>query len=186
MPPDDRFQALLSAARHGETSALEELYVSISPRVLRYLRALEPREAEDLASEAWLDLVAALPRFRGDAEDLRGLAFTIARRRMLDLRRRRTRQRTTPVEADRLVEAGAMGDAEADAIEGLERGWAIDLIVRSLPVEQAEIVLLRVLGDLPADEVARIVGRRSGTVRVIQHRALRRLARILDREGVTR
>jgi RNA polymerase sigma-70 factor (ECF subfamily) len=186
MPPDDRFEALLLDARRGEVRALEELYLRIHPRVLRYLRALEPHEAEDLASDAWLDLVRALPRFRGDDEDLRALAFTIARRRVLDLRRRRARQRTNPVSAERLAEVGGVGDAEDEAIEAVERGWAIDLIARALPAEQAEIVLLCVLGDLSVADVARIVGRRAGTIRVIQHRALRRLARVLDREGVTR
>jgi len=43
-----------------------------------------------------------------------------------------------------------------------------------------------VIGDLEVDAVAKIVGKRSGNVRVLQHRALRRLARILQKEGVTR
>jgi DNA-directed RNA polymerase specialized sigma24 family protein len=47
-------------------------------------------------------------------------------------------------------------------------------------------VLLSVLGDLGAKEVARIVGKRPGTVRVLQHRALRRLAHVLETQGVTR
>jgi RNA polymerase sigma-70 factor (ECF subfamily) len=186
MPPDDRFHELLLDALQGEPSALGEVYRLIYPRVLRYIRALEPRDAEDVASDAWLDLARALPRFRGDEADLRALAFTIARRRVLDLRRRRARQRTNPVSDERLAEIGGIGDSEADALEAIERGWAIDLIARSLPAEQAEIVLLRVLGDLSVADVARIVGRRPGTVRVIQHRALRRLARVLEREGVTR
>jgi RNA polymerase sigma-70 factor (ECF subfamily) len=45
-----------------------------------------------------------------------------------------------------------------------------------LPAEQAEVLMLRVVGGLPVEEVARVVGKRPGTVRVLQHRALRRLA----------
>ena len=54
--------------------------------------------------------------------------------------------------------------------------------VRQLPAVQAEVVLLRVLGGFSAEEVAEITGRSPGSVRVIQHRALRRLARDLGRD----
>ena len=57
---------------------------------------------------------------------------------------------------------------------------AVRRIVSLLPRDQAEIVLLRVVAGLPVDEVAAITGRRPGTVRVLQHRALRRLAERLD------
>ena len=58
---------------------------------------------------------------------------------------------------------------------------AVRKIVALLPPDQAEIVLLRVVGGLPVEEVAAITGRRPGTVRVLQHRALRRLAERLER-----
>jgi RNA polymerase sigma-70 factor (ECF subfamily) len=47
-------------------------------------------------------------------------------------------------------------------------------------------VILRVIGELGVDEVAAIMGKRRGTVRVLQHRALRRLAQVLESQGVTR
>jgi len=55
-----------------------------------------------------------------------------------------------------------------------------------LSSDQAEVVILRVIGDLGVDEVATIMGKRRGTVRVLQHRALRRLAQVLETQGVTR
>ncbi len=56
----DEFEETLAAARAGHGSALGELYREIHPRVFRYLRALEPSEAEDLASDVWLDLSGTL------------------------------------------------------------------------------------------------------------------------------
>jgi RNA polymerase sigma-70 factor (ECF subfamily) len=85
-----------------------------------------------------------------------------------------------------LIQAGPTGNVEEEALSSLGTDWAVNLITSSLSPEQADVVLLRVIGDLDVDTVARIVGKRPGNVRVLQHRALRRLARILQREGVTR
>jgi len=183
---DRDFEAVLAAARRGDGGALAELYRAVYPRIVRYLRAKEPGEAEDLATDTWLDVVHGLEGFRGDESDLRAFSFTIARRRLLDLQRRRSRRRTETREPRGLIEAGPIGNVEEEALSSLGAGWAIDLITSSLTSDQADVVLLRVIGDLEVDAVAKIVGKRPGTVRVLHHRALRRLATILQREGVTR
>jgi RNA polymerase sigma-70 factor, ECF subfamily len=186
MSNDNEFEVRLVAAREGSEWALTGLYRALYPRIVAYLRGVEPADADDLASDTWLDVARGLERFRGDERALRAWAFTIARRRVSDLRRHRTRKRIVPTPPDLLVESGGVGDAEQDAFASLGTDWAFALITSSLPRDQAEVVLLSVLGDLGADEVARIVGKRPGTVRVLQHRALRRLARVLETQGVTR
>ena len=186
MASDRDFEAVLVAARGGHGWALAELYRALYPRIVRYLRAVEHAEAEDVASDTWLDIVHSLERFRGDEAGLRAFSFTIARRRLLDLRRRRSRRRTEPRDHRGLIQAGPTGNVEEEALSSLGTGWAVNLITSSLTSEQADVVLLRVIGDLDVDAVAKIVGKRPGTVRVLHHRALRRLARILHREGVTR
>jgi RNA polymerase sigma-70 factor (ECF subfamily) len=65
---------------------------------------------------------------------------------------------------------------EDETIAHLRGEDAARRIAELLPAEQAEIVLLRIVGGFSVDEVARVVGRPPGTVRVLQHRALRRLA----------
>lgn len=183
---DDEFEARLVAAREGSERALTALYRALYPRIVAYLRAVEPADADDLASDTWLDIARGLLRFRGDEHGLRAWAFTIARRRVTDLRRQRARKHVVPTPPDVLAEAGGVGDAEQEAFDSLGTDWAFALITSSLPRDQAEVVLLSVLGDMGAKEVARIVGKRPGTVRVLQHRALRRLAHILETQGVTR
>ncbi len=76
-----------------------------------------------------------------------------------------------------------------DAPGELEARLALDAALRRvarLPRDQAEVVALRVLAGLSAEQVGEIVGKRAGAVRVLQHRALRRLANDLAAEGVTR
>jgi RNA polymerase sigma-70 factor (ECF subfamily) len=57
--------------------------------------------------------------------------------------------------------------------------------IATLPPDQAEVVLLRVLGGLPTEQVAAIMDKPTGTIRVLQHRALQRLARDISVQSVT-
>jgi RNA polymerase sigma-70 factor, ECF subfamily len=180
-----RSDGVISAAKLGERWALEALYLDLHPRVLRYLKAIDPGVAEDVASEAWIGLARALPTFEGDEDGLRALLFTVARRRLLDHRRRESRRGTAAVDPHLMDRLGPASDGEQVAIDRIGDGWALRLIA-GLPEGQAEVVLLRVIGDLSVEEVAGIVGKRPGAVRALQLRALRRLAREIAMEPVTR
>jgi RNA polymerase sigma-70 factor (ECF subfamily) len=182
---DEAFDEILVASRDdGAAWALTALYRDLHPPILRYLRAMEPGEADDLAADTWVDIIGGLHRFQGDETGFRAWAFTIARRRVVDLRRTRSRRRTTPTSPETLVALGATGDVESEAMDSLETEAALSRIA-SLPPDQAEVVLLRVVAGLPTDQVAAITGKRPGAIRAIQHRALRRLAREISREAVT-
>jgi RNA polymerase sigma-70 factor (ECF subfamily) len=181
----EQFASVLDAARTGADWALASLYESLNPAVLSYLRTREPSEAEDLASDTWIGVAEGLAGFSGGEADFRRWVFTIARRRLIDHRRRAIRRATLPAPAETLETHSPSGDAEAEAMVELSTQAALALI-STLPPDQAEVVLLRVLGGFDAAEVGSIIGKRPGTVRVLQHRALARLAGILSREAVTR
>ncbi len=159
------------------------LWRDLHPRILRYLRvAVGDSDAEDLASDVWLEVARGLGRFDGDEPAFRAWVFTIARRRVIDAGRRVQRRRTDPMSPQQI-------DRGADAPDELEARLALDTALRRvarLPRDQAEVVALRVLAGLSAEQVAEILGKRAGAVRVLQHRALRRLANELAAEGVTR
>ena len=180
----EAFESVLSGAQDGASWALTILYRDLHPRVLRYLSVREPTEAEDLASEVWLDVASGIGRFRGDEDGFRAWVFTIARRRLLDLRRRTSVRREKPVPLDLLGGERGVGDAEGEALASIQADAALALIA-TLPPDQSDVVLLRVIGDLSVADVATILGKRPGAVRALQHRALRHLARIVSREGVT-
>jgi RNA polymerase sigma-70 factor (ECF subfamily) len=189
-PPGDHapFPDLLSAAQAGGEWALAALYRRHDPPVRRYLTAKARGDAEDIASQTWLDVARNLRSFTGDEDAFRGWVFTIARRRFIDHARRRSRRPevfTSDVDADSVESAGE--DPADEVVASLAGDAAARRIADLLPAAQAEVVLLRVMGGLDVASVAAITGHRPGTVRVMQHRALRRLAEVLgdeDRDGL--
>jgi RNA polymerase sigma-70 factor (ECF subfamily) len=179
------FVAALHAARQGDERALAALWQELQPALLRYLRAVEPGAAEDIASDTWLEVTRRLDRFTGGEREFRGWLFTIARHRLIDARRRAARHRTAPVAW--LPERPGDDDPAADVLAGLSTEASVRL-VSELPPEQAEAVLLRVMAGLDTERVARIMGKQPGNVRVLSHRGLRSLARrltILNGAGTT-
>ena len=170
------FADALAAARHGDERPLAALWQELQPPLLRYLRAVEPGAAEDIASDTWLEVTRRLDRFSGGEREFRGWLFTIARHRLIDARRRAARHRTAPVAW--LPERAGRDDPAADVLAGLSTEASLRL-VSELPPEQAEAVLLRVMAGLDTERVARIMGKQPGNVRVLSHRGLRNLARRL-------
>jgi RNA polymerase sigma-70 factor, ECF subfamily len=173
------FPALLEAAGRGEHWGLTELFRAYQPPLLRYLRAQEPAMADDLAGEVWVAVARQLARFEGDETGFRSWLFTIGRCRLIEHRRRAARRRTDPVPHDRLdgaVEHGSGGDPAWLVLDRLAAQEAVDVLVSDLAPDQAEAVLLRVVAGFDVPEVARIMDRTAGSVRVLCHRALRRLA----------
>jgi RNA polymerase sigma-70 factor, ECF subfamily len=101
-------------------------------------------------------------------------------------RRQVVRRRTAPVPGEHFDGFASGDDPAAEGTAALMTQQAIDRLVAQLSEEQAEVVLLRVVAGLPVGEVARITGRTAGAVRVMQHRALRKLAESFSEETVTR
>jgi RNA polymerase sigma-70 factor (ECF subfamily) len=180
----EAFESVLAAAQAGAEWALTILYRELQPKVLRYLSSRESGEAEDLASEVWLDVATGLRRFHGDEAGFRAWVFTIARRRLVDLRRRTAVRSTTPPPAGLIGGDRGIGNVEDEAIAALGAVGALARIA-ALPPDQADVVLLRVIGDLSVAAVAEILDKRPGAVRALQHRALRNLAKDLSEQGVT-
>ena len=79
-------------AQQGDAEAFRLLYRDIQPRLLRYLHVLAGQDAEDIASETWLQVTRDLPGFTGSYDGFRGWVATIARHRALDHLRRTTRR----------------------------------------------------------------------------------------------
>jgi RNA polymerase sigma-70 factor, ECF subfamily len=170
------FGDVLAAAQAGGQWAIAVLWEKLHPPLLRFLRGLDPLAAEDVEAETWLAAARDLPTFHGDERQFRAWMFTIARNRLVDWRRREARRRTVAVAPDVLGEHPATDDPARTALDALRADAAVALVRASLPSDQAEVILLRVLGGLDVAEVSAIVRKRPGNVRVLQHRGLRRLA----------
>jgi RNA polymerase sigma-70 factor, ECF subfamily len=165
---------VLAAAGAGDEQAMRVVWRAHQPMLLRFLRArIGADDADDIAQQVWVEVARLLVSFEGDAGEFRRMLFGVARRRLIDEFRRRGRRPEFP--GDEVPEQATSVDF--DASDSLER--AINL-VRRLPQDQSEAVLLRIIGDLDVAQVAEIMGKSEGSVRVLVHRGLHRLAEMLS------
>lgn len=176
---NDDLDVALARAQDGDEAAFREVYRTIQPALLRYLRVLVADEAEDVASEAWLQITRDLIKFRGDADSFRGWCATIARNRALDhVRRRRSRPVAADAPVETLLNLPGREDTADAALALIDSDAAVALIA-TLPRDQAEAVMLRVIVGLDAETAGRILGKRAGAVRTAAHRGLKTLAKQL-------
>lgn len=177
------FAETLVQAQSGGEHAFAVIYGYLQPALLRYLRVRCPRLAEDIASEVWLQVTRALDRFAGDEQEFRAWIFTIARNKIIDQVRHDARTPTIVFGATE--EMNGNGRHVRDPAEDYEDDEATRralVLVRKLPPAQAEVVLLRVVAGLDPAYIARLLGKTPGTVRVLSHKGLRRLAGILTEQ----
>jgi RNA polymerase sigma-70 factor (ECF subfamily) len=165
----------VSEAVNGDEFAFRALYRAVQPGLLRYLRGLVGEDAEDVASEAWLQIARDIRSYRGDGGGFRSWAVTIARHRALDHLRCRQRRPSVPADLEHFAGLPGVDDTEGRAMEAVGMRSTIDWIA-TLPRDQAEAILLRVVVGLDAEAAAKVLGKRAGAVRTAAHRGLRRLA----------
>jgi RNA polymerase sigma-70 factor (ECF subfamily) len=162
----------------GDPEAFRTVYRSVQAPLLRYLEVLVGRDdAEDVASETWGQAVRDLHRFRGDADGFRGWITTIGRHRALDLLRQRSRR----VRVDRDltgIDVTDEADLEIRVAEVISTEAAVE-VIRSLPRDQAEAVMLRAVMGLEARTAGQVLGKRPGAVRSATSRGLRSLERTM-------
>jgi RNA polymerase sigma factor (sigma-70 family) len=180
---EERFHGLLAAAKDGDEHAWKALFDALAPVVLGYLRANGAPDAEDVLGETFLQVARDIATFAGDEAGFRSWVFTIAHHRLIDARRHSARR---PVE---LSPEPPEPEEPADdaANEALARiGTArVRLILAELSEDQRAVLLLRFVGDMSVEDVARAVGKRPGAVKALQRRGLAAVKRLLTRRGVS-
>ncbi len=144
---------------------------------------------EDLAGETWLQVIRDLDGFTGGAAEFRAWLFTVARHRAIDQGRARTARPVVVVAEPADSQDGAAAPSAEQAAEERAATAAALRLVATLPPEQAEMVMLRVVAGLDVAAVAALVGKSPGAVRVAVHRALKSLSQDpqvrISRGGVT-
>jgi RNA polymerase sigma-70 factor, ECF subfamily len=172
----------LVGARRREPAAVARVYSAYAPALFRFfLAAVGDRPtAEDLTGDVFKSAIEGLPRFRGPVEALGGWLFRIARHDLSDYRRRQARNLVQPLD-DLLEEAAAAGgavDPEELVLERVE-GDRVLAALQQLTPDQRQVLLLRLVADLTASEVAGILNKSTDAVKALQHRGLASLARVL-------
>lgn len=165
------------AARRGRQSAWDAIYRDLAPPLLGYARSQNAPDPEDLVGEVFLEVVRSLGRFEGHEEErFRGWVFTIARRRLIDARRRSGRRPTELTEPAELAERA--GSYEEDALARLSLDDVRSLL-SCLSEDQREVMVLRLVAGLRTNEIAEVTGRHPEAVKGLAKRALARLREVL-------
>lgn len=176
---DPAFLSMLQRAQSRDEDAHAEIWRDHHPQLVRYFTAAAgPDHADDLAADTWLHVVRGIDRFTGDATQFKAWLFTIARRRVLDHQRRAARRpATTVLDVDPVDPDGDHQVTVADLA-------AARALLDRLPDDQAEVLALRTIAGLDPATVAERTGRKPGNVRVIHHRAISHLAKLVTAASV--
>jgi RNA polymerase sigma-70 factor, ECF subfamily len=170
----DELTTALARASMGDEAGFLALWRALQPRLLRFLRVIGCDDPDDVASETWLQVVRDLPKFSGGEEDFRRWLFTIGRHRAIDAARARSRRPAEPVSSGLEILADSHL-VEDQVLDGMSVQGAVALLA-GLSRDQAEAVALRVIAGLDTPDVAKILGKSAGAVRVALHRGLKTLA----------
>jgi RNA polymerase sigma-70 factor (ECF subfamily) len=170
--------------KRGESAAWNELYNQLAPAVAGYLKVRGAHEPDDLTSETFVAVFRNIATFDGDLDGLRSWVFVIAYRRLCDERRAEARHpdraRHRPTVDD---QPHALGDVERDADAAMSEGEVRRVCARLAP-DQADVVLLRILGDLTVEQIADVVDKSPGAVKQLLRRAFATLRKISEQQAV--
>jgi RNA polymerase sigma-70 factor, ECF subfamily len=137
-----------------------------------------------VVGETFVNVVRSIDRFEGTEIAFRAWVFAIARNEATDELRRVIRHPSAPASVEELEAHGPRGDVEREAMEALVSD-RIRRLLEALTADQRDVLLLRIIGGLSIDQVATVVGRRSGAVKMLQARGLAAIRREILRGAVT-
>jgi RNA polymerase sigma-70 factor (ECF subfamily) len=183
----DRDRALVRAAQ-ADPARFEVLYRKYLAQVysFAYCELGDHHEAEDVTERTFLAALDALPRFREEAgtdpanpeaSTFRVWLFRIARNAIANEQRRRRRRPTAPLDAAQSLATGEDVATRAEVRADASVAWEA---VARLPDDRRRAVVLRFVEEMSTAEIAGVLGRSEGAVRVLLHRALRAVARDLE------
>lgn len=179
--PDFDEQALVERAKGGDQEALAELYERYLPRVYRFVavRLSATEDVEDVTATIFLKMVDGLRSYEWRGAPFAAWLFRIARNEVVSFVRR-ARYR----EADPLDEAlHDPAPSTMRAVEEAERLSAVRRAIAQLPPAQREVVELRFMAGLSVAETAKVLGKSENNVKVLQHKGVARLQRLMAEWG---
>ncbi|HEX5144794.1 MAG TPA: sigma-70 family RNA polymerase sigma factor [Mycobacterium sp.] len=188
--PGERLDAVVAEAVAGDRDALREVLETIRPIVVRYCRARvgtaerSGLSADDVAQEVCVAAMMALPRYQDQGRPFLAFVYGIAAHKVADAHRAAGRNKADPTEVlPERVSVDTGPEMRAIKLDSSER---MEALLRILPEKQREILILRVVVGMSAEETAEAVGSTPGAVRVAQHRALARLKDEIQATGYDR
>lgn len=165
----------------GDKEAFGHIYEILLDPIYKYLYwNLGSREdAEDLTEEVFLRCLVHIEAFNPKRGPFKAWAFRIAHNAMTDYHRSRVRRRQEELREE--LEDGTVPTVER--LEEEEKAAAIRAALQELTPVQRQVVVMKYFAEMSNAEVAKALGRSEGAVNAIQHRALRRMGRVLEERG---
>jgi RNA polymerase sigma-70 factor (ECF subfamily) len=169
---------LLERAREYDAQALAEIYDRYSGAIYRYLyRYLgDAAQAEDLTSEVFLRLLQVLNTSRAPRDRLRGWLYRVAHNLAMDLFRQQSRHAALALDEELVAEGGS----PVTEVEKHQSQQQLRVAIGQLTPEQQQVILLRFGEGFKIAEVSRLMDKSEGAVKILQHRAIKRLRKLLD------
>ncbi len=186
----DELELAVAAAVKGDQTAAARVLELVRPGVVRYCRSRVggaervSLSADDVAQEVLIAVLTALPGYRDQGRPFMAFVYGIASHKVADAHRGAARNKSDPVEY--LPEVLSTETGPEDYLLDGEVARAMDRLLGTLPEKQREIIRLRVVVGLSAEETADIVDSTAGAVRVAQHRAMKQLRARLENDGEER
>lgn len=180
-----REQQLISAAQRGDEQAFGELYDSCIDKVYRYMlyRVRDPEAANDLTGEVFLRVVEGLPVYQDRNTPIMAWIYRIAHARLVDYYRKEQRsQQDQDIETIQEIYTDSE-DSLDEALMDSHEHQQVRQAIQSLTHEQQQLIHLRFVEGYNVEETARVLKKTIGAVKVMQHRAIQSLSRILNRKN---
>ncbi|MCP2174388.1 sigma-70 family RNA polymerase sigma factor [Williamsia maris] len=183
----DELDRAVAAAGRGSRSALSDVLESVRPLVVRYCRARvgagerHSLSADDVAQEVCMAVMTALPRYSDQGRPFMAFVYGIAAHKVADAHRGAARVKADPVET--IPEAMDVDDGPEQMALNADASRRMSELLDRLPEKQREVLVMRLVMGMSAEETAEAVGSTAGAVRVAQHRALNKLKSEMMRAG---
>lgn len=186
----DELELAVAAAVKGDRAATARVLELVRPGVVRYCRSRVGGaervnlSVDDVAQEVLIAVLSALPGYRDQGRPFMAFVYGIAAHKVADAHRGAARNKSDPVEY--LPEVLSTDTGPEDQVLDGEVSRAVQRLLETLPEKQREIIRLRVIVGLSAEETAEIVDSTAGAVRVAQHRAMKQLRARIEKDGEER
>lgn len=183
----EELDSAVAAAAQGDRAALSRVLEFVRPMVVRYCRSRVGAaerghlSADDVAQEVCLAVMTALPRYRDQGRPFMAFVYGIAAHKVADAHRNAGRNRSESMAEVPDVVSTDEGP-EKLALDS-ETSRQVGKLLGTLSDKHREIVILRLVVGLSAEETAAAVGSTAGAVRVAQHRALAKLKNEVSKAG---
>ena len=181
MTKSDDEARLIKRAQQGDADAFAEIYELHQPAVYRYVyyRVGNVATAEDLAAVVFTRVVEGIDKYRYRGRPLLAWLYTIARNAVIDHQRRSARDVTVPLD-------NHVADESVDAERAAERALSqqqLTAAMTHLTEDQRQVIMLRFIEEMTSEQVAEVLGKSTGAIKALQHRALAALRRHLEPEA---